>query len=158
MTKLIAIDPQLLSQVSEQAKQNVRRRRHHNFHHADTDLCHRLLNAMEPDSYIAPHCHADPSKDETIIALRGKFGVIMFSPAGDIEQLLTISPTQNTGVTIPHEVWHSLVCLEPDSVFFECKAGPYLPLTELERATWAPAENAPGAQEYLARLRELFAD
>ena len=34
------------------------------------------------------------------------------------------------GVDIPKNVWHRLESLEPDSVIFECKEGPFVPHEE----------------------------
>lgn len=34
------------------------------------------------------------------------------------------------GVDIPKGVWHKLESLEPDSVIFECKEGPFVPHEE----------------------------
>ena len=61
------------------------------------------------------------------------------------------------GVDIPHGTFHSLVALEPGSVFFEAKAGPYLPLTPEEIPEWAPAAGTPDAASYLQSLKLLFA-
>lgn len=33
----------------------------------------------------------------------------------------------NYGVDIPKNVWHKLESLEPGSVIFECKEGPFIP-------------------------------
>ena len=60
-------------------------------------------------------------------------------------------------MNIPHGMYHTLVALEPGSVFFEAKAGPYVPLTSQEKAPWAPAEGEPRASSYLADLKRLFA-
>jgi hypothetical protein len=46
--------------------------------------------------------------------------------------------------------------MEPGTVFYEAKAGPYVPLTEPEIASWAPHESDAAATEYLAQLRNLF--
>jgi hypothetical protein len=59
-------------------------------------------------------------------------------------------------VNIPHGMYHTLVALEPGSVFFEAKAGPYAPLTSQEKAPWAPAEGELSASTYLADLKRLF--
>ena len=59
-------------------------------------------------------------------------------------------------VSIPHGIYHTLVALEPGSVFFEAKAGPYAPLTSQEKAPWAPVEGEPRASSYLAELTRLF--
>ena len=51
------IDVELLDTVSAAAQTSPRGRKNHNFHTADAAQCHRLLNAIEPGSYVAPHRH-----------------------------------------------------------------------------------------------------
>jgi cupin fold WbuC family metalloprotein len=151
------ITQQSLAALAAEAASSSRRRRNRNFHGADTDAAHRLLNAVEPDSYVRPHRHLDPAKAESIIALRGRFGVVLFDPAGTVTAARVIAPASDTvGVNVPHGTFHTVVALEPDSVFFEAKAGPYIPLEEAEKAPWAPAEGADGAGHYLEALRRLF--
>jgi cupin fold WbuC family metalloprotein len=157
MNSINIISRQLLDEVSGAAKASARQRKNFNFHQRDDDTCHRLLNALEPDTYIPPHCHCDPSKGESIISLRGKIGVLIFSNDGTVSQRLVLQPEDETlGVDIPPGIVHSLVALETNSVFFESKAGPYTPLTEQERCTWAPIENAKEASDYLAWMKREF--
>lgn len=158
MSAPILIDDRLLDEVVGAARGSPRRRRNHNFHRGDADACHRLLNAIEPGSYVVPHRHLDPEKDETFVVLRGRFGVVMFDDDGAVTHRVVLDGAGPTcGVTIPHGTFHSVVALAPGSVFLEAKAGPYLPLTPPERAPWAPDEQAPEAAAYLARLEGLFA-
>ena len=153
------IDRKLLERVSASAADSPRRRKNYNFHLSEKDKCHRLLNAMEPDSYIQPHCHRDPSKDETLIALGGRLGIVYFDDSGGVTGHIALSPGGDTcGVNIPHGTYHTVVSLEPGSVFFEAKAGPYWSLTMEEKARWAPAEGDPAAAEYLEELRQLFVE
>jgi hypothetical protein len=42
-------------------------------------------------------------------------------------------------------------------VFFEAKAGPYTPISDAERAVWAPREGEPQVAAYLRKLEALFA-
>jgi cupin fold WbuC family metalloprotein len=117
-----------------------------------------MLNALEPDSYVQPHRHLDPAKDETIVAVRGRFGVVLFDADGGITETGVIAPDgAAVGIDIPHGRFHTILALEPGAVFFEAKAGPYVPVAPGERAPWAPAEDDPAAPDYLARLRALFA-
>ena len=89
--------------------------------------------------------------------LRGKLGLLIFDDAGSVlSKTLLIAGGECLGVDFPHGTWHTLVSLEAGSVFLEAKAGPYLPPADAERASWAPAENAANAGEYLARLKQLF--
>lgn len=151
------IDRKLLDEISAEARSSPRRRKNRNFHSSDDALANRLLNAIEPGSYIAPHRHLSATKDETFIVLRGRFGVVLFDDAGKVVQTVLIEAGGNVnGVDIPHGTWHSVLSLAPGSVFFEAKAGPYLPIAPGEKAAWAPAENDAGAKEYLYRLQQLF--
>ena len=158
MKNIQIIDRCLLDETSALASVSPRRRKNHNFHASEGDVCHRLLNAVEPDSYIPPHCHHDVSKDETLIVVRGRIGVVFFDEYGSVISRALLAPGgEAAGVNIPHGMYHTLVALEPGSVFFEAKAGPYAPLTSREKAPWAPAEGEPRASSYLADLKRLFA-
>jgi cupin fold WbuC family metalloprotein len=152
------MDRVLMDQVSALAKSSPRGRKNWNFHANDVAPCHRLLNGMEPGSYIAPHRHLDPNKGEAILVVRGRLGFLLFDAQGNVMHTARLGPAEMAvgSDTDPGE-FHSIVSLESGTVFLECKAGPYLPLTAEEKAPWAPAENSPGAPEYLARLEGLFA-
>ncbi len=152
------VTDELLRQLSAAARETPRRRRNHNLHPVDHSRCHRLLNAIDPASYIRPHRHLDPEKDEGFILMNGALGIITFQDDGKVLETVLLSPvTGNRAADIPHATYHTAVSLEPGTVFYECKAGPYLPLTDEEKAPWAPEEGDPGAETYLERLRALFA-
>ncbi|MBL8382215.1 MAG: WbuC family cupin fold metalloprotein [Burkholderiales bacterium] len=147
----------LIDALYAQAQEAPRRRRNRNLHGSDDARAHRLLNAVCPDSYVRPHRHLDPEKDETLVVLRGRFGLVMFDDAGAVVSAQTLGARGPAcGATIAHGCFHSLVALEPGAVFFEAKAGPYLPLTDAEVAHWAPAEGDAAAAPYLAWMRGLF--
>lgn len=151
------IDGALLDRVSESARTSPRLRKNHNFHRNEADVSNRLLNAIEPGSYVVPHRHLDAAKDETFVVLRGRFGLVLFDEAGNVSRKEVLDSAGPVfGVTIPHGTFHSIVSLVPGSVFFESKAGPYAALTPEERAAWAPAENDPSAEAYRRRLEALF--
>lgn len=179
---LTRIDNALLDNLCAQAAASPRRRKNHNLHTSDHALAHRLLNAVQPDSYIAPHRHLDPAKDETFVVLRGLMGLIIFDDAGNIVERIKVSAgdpkvvqgkqsagaggTANNaansaesitlGADIPAGTWHTSFALVPDTVILEAKVGPYHPLTNAERAPWAPAENTPEAAAQLASWHVLF--
>ena len=151
------VDRQLLANVAAEAASSPRRRKNHNFHASDDYPAQRLLNAIEPGSYVMPHRHLDPNKDETILVLQGKLGVVLFDEAGRvIRSLLLSAGGEACGIDIPHGTYHSVLACESATVMFECKGGPFQALTQEEKASWAPAEGSPDAAPYLLRLRELF--
>jgi cupin fold WbuC family metalloprotein len=152
------ISQALLDTVSKLANASPRQRKNHNFHLADSDICHRLLNALEPETYIPPHRHLHQTKAESIGILRGRVGVLLFDAQGTVTQRCVMQPGgEIMGVDIVPGTYHSLVALMAGSVFFEAKAGPYVPVTPDERASFAPAENTPEAAAYLAWMKHQFA-
>lgn len=154
---MLTVDTTILDNLTEKAKASPRLRMNHNFHPANESTCHRLLNAMEPGSYIRPHRHLDTEKDETFVLVRGRLGVICFDYQGTVaETALLTAGTDQAIVTIPHGIFHTAVCLAPGSIFFEAKAGPYLPFSEAEKAAWAPDDQTPEAPAYLQQLCALF--
>ncbi len=151
------VDSQLLDQLTERARLSPRLRMNHNFHASDEAACHRLLNAMEPDSYIRPHRHLEREKDETCILIRGRLGVVCFDTDGSITDMaLLIAGTDQTVLTIPNGIFHTAVSLKSGTVFFEAKAGPYKGFIDAEKSVWAPEEGSPEAGSYHSKLCAFF--
>ena len=120
------IDERLLEEVSAQAKESPRLRMNYNFHHSLDEKCHRFLNAVEPGTVVEIHRH--PTKDETFVLLRGRVRVNTYNDYACIIESVELSPNDGKyGINIPKGVWHNLVAIEANSVFFECKEGPYSP-------------------------------
>lgn len=156
--KATPINQAMLDELSRRAVETPRRRLNRNFHLQLDDALQRLLIAIEPDSYVVPHCHLDASKDETLICLRGRLGVVVFAADGSVDRSFVVAPGGDClGADIPHGVIHSICALEPGTVFFEAKAGPYMLVQPEERAAWAPAEGSAEVPAYLAWMRSLFA-
>jgi len=146
-------DSVFLDSLAAEAAEAPRRRKNANIHAANDDPCHRLFNAMQADTYVQPHCHAAAEKDETVVLLRGKLGLVEFDGTGQVVAAATLVPGMT--VDIPHGTFHGWCCLEDGSIFFEAKAGPYAPLTEAEKASFAPAEGDPKVPEYLEWLKSI---
>lgn len=151
------IDLAALDALTARAQASPRRRMNDNLHQHDAHPAHRLLNAIEPDSYVQPHRHLDPAKDETILCLRGRFGCILFDDTGAVQSLHRLGAGYACGIDIGHGQYHSLVSLESGSVMFEAKSGPYLPPGTGESAPWAPGAGDPAAGAYLRWMAGLFA-
>ncbi len=88
-----------------------------------------------------------------MVVLRGAMALLIFDDAGQVIQRVKVGAGGTAiGVDIPHGVWHTVIALEPDTLFLEAKAGPYLPLTAEEKAPWAPAEGDSQAASYFETL------
>lgn len=126
--KVMIIDKNLLDEVSAQAKVSPRLRMNYNFHHSLDELCHRMLNAVEPGTVVPIHRH--PEKDESFVILRGKVRVTTHNDDGLIMDDVVLCQEEDIyGVDIPKNVWHKLEAIE-SSVIFECKQGPFVPHEE----------------------------
>jgi cupin fold WbuC family metalloprotein len=143
----------MLDELSGRAAEAARRRANHNLHPALSDPTQRLLNAVEPGSYVRPHRHTTPPRWEAFVALAGRAAVLLLDDAGTVTARTEIAPGGPVlAVEIEVAAWHSLVSLAPGTVLLELKPGPYSPVTDKDLATWAPAEGAPGAADLVAWL------
>ena len=133
MMKLIT--EELLDTVTSQAKENSRLRMNYNFHASMDAPIHRLLNALEPGTYLPPHRHTD--KEETY--------------------LVCLNPSEGKyGLEIPSNTWHSIIALESGTVIFEIKKGSYQPLPSEDLASWAPqTSDVEGIKAFMKRMLEL---
>lgn len=123
------IDEHLLNELSLEAKSLPRLRMNYNFHQSLDDKCHRMLNAVEPGTEVPIHRH--PTKDESFVILRGKVRSTTYNDDGSIIDSVVLSQEDGVyGVDIPKGIWHKLESLEPNSVIFECKEGPFVPHEE----------------------------
>ena len=149
------VDSARLAAVAAKAKTSPRLRMNDNLHAMD-DPIHRLLNATEPGTYVQPHRHGTPAKVETLSVLAGRGAVLLFDDEGDVMEKAILSPQGPAWVVeVPAAAWHTLIALEPGTVWFEVKSGPYAPPPPEDVATWAPAPGAPSAAAYLEKLTRL---
>lgn len=122
------IDKTLLDSISLQAKESERLRKNYNLHLSLDSKVQRLFNAMEPGTIVPIQRHPDAA--ETIILIRGSLKACLLGDNKNIieETILDVSKG-NYGIHIPAGIWHCVEVLEPDTVIFEVKEGPYVPLT-----------------------------
>ena len=149
---MIKIDDRFIEQTIQKAKGSPRLRMNYNFHNLE-DPVNRLLNAMEPGTYIQPHKHEAPDRFEVFLCLKGRFLILIFDDSGNITDHTILDARKGKfGVEIPAKTYHSLASLESGSVAYEIKEGPYMPATAKNYAPWAPAEGDPATGTYLKKL------
>ena len=119
------IDRDLVQRKAYDARRSPRRRDIHVFHRGDDDPLQRMLNAIQPGSYIRPHRHLDPPKSESMILLQGMLGYVSFPDDGAPgDSVLLIDTDRGVyGCAHPARVWHTIFALVPDTVIFEVKPG-----------------------------------
>lgn len=157
-TPLAIITEALVDAALAHSRTSPRRRVIQPFHRSEADSLHRMFNAVQPDSYVRPHRHVDPPKAEAWLLLRGAAAFFLFDDAGEITAIEHLrAGSDRFGIDLVPGIWHGFIALEPDTVFYEVKPGPYVQATDKSFAPWAPAEGHPDAGAYLARLHALAA-
>ncbi len=154
------IDQALFDAVAAQALASPRLRRNHNLH-AESDAVQRFLNVLQPGTYVRPHRHQrdQPSAGfECFLVLQGAIGLLLFNGEGRVvaQERLQASGAVR-GIELSEGVWHSLVALEPHSVIFELKRGPYHPTADKDFLPAFPLEGSSDAVAQERTWRALFA-
>jgi len=68
---VVLIDSKIINDAVEASRISPRKRIILPLHKSSSDNLHRMLNAVQPMSYIQPHRHLDPPKAESFIVLKG---------------------------------------------------------------------------------------
>ncbi|HNW55001.1 MAG TPA: WbuC family cupin fold metalloprotein [Bacteroidales bacterium] len=148
---MVRITTELIDKVVAEARQSPRRRMNYNFHPELSDPVQRLLNALEPWTYIRPHKHT--TKEESFVLLSGTVLAVVFNNDGTIRDHAILSrETGILGLEFEENCFHMLTSLETGSVVFEIKEGPFVPHTEGSSAPWAPLEGTPEARTFLSKV------
>ena len=158
---MIIFDESYFDNLSHKAIANSRLRQHSNIHKSYNDPCQRMVNAIEPNSYIPPHRHFTIPKSELMVALRGKMALVIFDNHGAVIEILKLGYDAvvsdfAAGVELSHDTWHTVIALEPGCILLEIKAGPFEPSQPKDIASWAPEEGTTQAREFLRRMMAII--
>lgn len=152
------IHDKLFIDLETKAIASDRLRINYNFHASMEDNPHRFLNVMARGTYITPHRHLDPPKDESFLVLKGSLAFCIFDDSGQLQSVYKLGDGEVYGIDVPAGTWHSLVVLSDVCVCYEVKPGPYLKATDKDFAPWAPRENEVESSPYLANLSTQVAE
>ena len=123
------IDQKLLDTLSAQAKANPRLRQSLDLRTTPDDKSQRMLNALEPGTIMPIHRHRNSS--ETMVIVRGALKEYLYDDEGQLTTEIIMRPnSENSIIQIEKGQWHSLECLEPNTIIFEAKDGTYEPLSQ----------------------------
>lgn len=121
----------ILNKLSEEAKASPRLRMNYNLHKGFDDSVQRMFNALEPGTIIPIARH--PYSSETLIMLRGRLRVLIYDDDKNIiEDVVIAANSDNIGYHIPKGTWHKVESLEHETVCFETREGPYVPVAECD--------------------------
>jgi len=161
MTQLLikCLTQPLMDSIAEQARSSSRQRKNYNFHD-ERERVQRFLNVLQPGTYVRPHRHvrpADASGFEFFLVLQGAIGILILDESGEVIHTEKISATGTTrGVELAEGIFHTLIALEPDTVMFELKEGPYKPMSDKDFLQQFPTENTPEAKQWVQTWQGYF--
>ena len=122
------LDKELLDQLSKSASENPRLRASFDLRNTDKDDSQRMLNALQPGTILPIHRH--PFTAETLIMVRGSVCQKFYNAKGVMTDTFVLKAGGECSVLqIPAGQFHSLECLEPNTVIFEAKDGAYMPVS-----------------------------
>lgn len=153
---LVLIGNAIVDRAIDHSRTSPRRRVIQPFHKVASDPLHRMLNAVQTDSYVRPHRHLEPPKSEAWIVLRGRLAFFTFDEVGNVTTSVELAAnSESFGVDLSPGVYHTFIALEPDTVIFEVKTGPYTEATDKAFAAWAPNEGDREVAAYMAQLMAI---
>jgi cupin fold WbuC family metalloprotein len=145
---MIKVDNELIEQVLKESRISPRLRKNYNFH-KENEVLQRMLNVLQPGTYTQPHKHIAPLKHEAFVIIKGKVAVVEYSDLGEIAEVCLLEPGNGNFIAeITPGSWHNIFAMEPDSVVYEVKDGPYIAETDKTWAPWAPSEGTEEAKNF----------
>ena len=149
----------MVADLLDLSHKSPRRRMIQKLHKSEDAGVHRMFNALQPATYVTPHRHLHPTKDETILVIAGSMLFIRFTDDGEIESQILLQPgTLNFGIDVAPHVYHTYIALKADTLIFEVKDGPYEHDTDKDFPDWAPREGTEEAEPYLIAMIKTLAE
>ena len=114
----------------------------------------QVFNFMLEESYMQPHLHPSVEKIEKMYLVQGNFAVLFFNEDGKVENVSLLEKGGCENIEIPAFKWHTYVILTENVISYETMIGKFEPQTWKTLADWAPGENTPESESYLALLKQ----
>ena len=152
---LFKLDAETLQTGITASRKSPRRRIILPIHRTQDAQVQRMINFLQPGTYIHPHQHPLDHAVESVMVIKGAIRFFVFDDKGLVTE--TVEMAENSGASlldIEPRIWHSFIVTKPDTVVFEVKRGPYNAETDKTFADWAPAEGSPEAAELLRFLEK----
>jgi len=148
-------DAELIQKGLEFSRESRRKRIILPLHRTQDARVQRMLNFMQPGTYIRPHRHNQPHAIESILVYQGAIQYLTFDKNGALTRSVHINSSGLFPGLIDIEpgVWHSFLVSEPDTILFEVKKGPYDAETDKEFADWAPEELTNETEEWMGKMK-----
>lgn len=154
---LFELTDDLMSEGLAASRASARKRIIFPIHRTQPAPVQRMLNFMQPATYVKPHIHRGEGACESVVLLTGSLQYVIFSADGDvIRTFRAVAGAPSAVLDMEPDVWHSFLVLEKDTVIFECKKGPYEAMSDKDFAPWAPDEGTDAAADWIRAMTERY--
>lgn len=152
---LFELTDERIRQGVEGSRNSVRKRIILPIHRKQEAEVQRMINFLQPGTYIRPHKHPLQHATESIVLLQGSIRFFTFDDDGNRHTSRIIASNPFPGmIDIEPNVWHSFIVIEPDTILFECKKGPYNAETDKVFAEWSPSEGSEQAEKWIESMTD----
>ena len=149
---VFSLDDALISRGCRAAEESPRKRIMFPVQRSQGDVVQRLINFLQPGTYIRPHRHPMEGASETMIVLKGALCFQTFDEQGEVTERITLNAgSAECMADIVPGVWHNFVVIRADTVVAEFKKGPYDAQTDKEFLLSTPEEGTKEAVELLEK-------
>jgi glucose-6-phosphate isomerase len=138
---VLTVDAQLIEELKARAQAAPSRRFRLCLHASTEDPIHEMIVVHCRDNYSRPHAHSSPL---TYVVLDGEMQVLLFDDNGTVTNtvdLRAFGSGKPFALHLESGRWYMPVCITPQVVFCETKAGPFRGDDTNTWAPWSPAEN-----------------
>lgn len=147
---LFHLSDEMIMQGLKASRESERKRIILPIHRKQEAEVQRMINFLQPGTYLRPHKHPLPHASESLVLMNGSIRFYTFDEEGVVLSKNEINSKPVPGVLdIEPQVWHSFIVLEEDTVLFECKKGPYDVETDKTFAPWSPEEGSDYVQDWM---------
>lgn len=137
----------------EESRKSARKRMILPLHRTQDAIVQRIVNFLQPGTYIRPHKHPRNFASESVYIERGAISLLIYNNDGTIQEKHWMHFNQpGKLIDIEPNVWHSMIVWYPDTVLFEFKRGPYDVNEDKYFAPWSPEEGSDEVESYLENL------
>jgi cupin fold WbuC family metalloprotein len=152
---LFQVDESLLERGIQASRSSDRLRKIFPIHRRQDAPVQRMLNFLQPGTYIQPHMHPRSGAIESMYVMQGRIDFIVYSDDGSIQEVQAVGEGSDSHlIDIKERIWHSFLVRVPDTILFEVKIGPYDPQLDKTFASWAPAEGDTGVTGFVRELEQ----
>ncbi|MEX0778935.1 MAG: WbuC family cupin fold metalloprotein [Balneolales bacterium] len=150
------LDEKTIEAGLEASRESKRLRMILPLHRTQDAKVQRMINFLQPGTYIQPHLHPLDHAVESILLVQGALTFFTFDDEGNVDNQYNLDIKKGTCLLdMEPRIWHNFIVTKPDTIIFEVKRGPYDPETDKTFADWAPKEGSGEAGDYLSFLERF---